>query len=114
LSDHYTASEIDWGTELKTSFPIFEDKVKAFVNAEAYLTQMSDSFTENPARKRNLFRIEPGFNFDFGSFSAKVGFKAVSQSDPYINESSTKGYPTATLTYKTGSLLYFFAGIDGD
>lgn len=114
LNDYYEASELDWATQLNTFFPIFEDKIKAVVNAEAYLTQMNDSHIDNPTRKRNLFRIEPAFNFDFGSFSAKVGFKAVSQSDPYINENRTKGYPTATLTYKTPSLIYFFAGVDGD
>ncbi len=114
LNDYYSASELDWGTQLHTFFPIFEDKIKAFFNAEAYITQMSDAHPENPSRKRNLFRVEPGFNFDFGSFSAKVGFKAVSQSDPYINTNVTKGYPTATFTYKLPSLVYIFAGLDGD
>jgi len=114
LNDFYDASELDWGTQLNTFFPIWEDKIKAVINAEAYLTQMADSRTENPSRKRNLFRIEPAFNFDYGSFSARVGFKAVSQSDPYIHTNITKGYPTLTLTYKTPSLVYFFAGTDGD
>ena len=114
LNDFYDASELDWGTQLNTFFPIFEDKIKAVINAEAYVTQMSDSRTENSTRKRNLFRIEPAFNFDFGSFSARVGLKAVSQSDPVINSSIAKAYPTATLTYKTPSLVYFFAGVDGD
>jgi|GEM_PF-450588 len=114
LNDFYEASELDWATQLNTFFPIYEDKIKAVINAEAYLTQMTDSHVENPTRKRNLFRIEPAFNFDFGSFSARVGFKAVSQSDPYINTNTTKGYPTATLTYKTPSMVYFFTGVDGD
>lgn len=114
LHDNYDASELDWGTHLNTFFPIMEDKIKAIVNAEAYITQMSSSQSENPTRRRNLFRIEPAFNFDFGAFSAKVGYKVVSQEDKYIDQSNTKGYPTATLTYKTPSLLYFFAGIDGD
>lgn len=114
LNDFYDASELDWGSQLNTFFPIYEDKVKAIINVEAYLTQMADSRTENPSRKRSLFRIEPAFNFDFGSFSARVGFKAVSQSDPHINTNTAKGYPTAMLTYKTPALVYFFAGIDGD
>jgi hypothetical protein len=114
LNDYYSASEFDWATRLNTFFPIFEDKIKAVVSGEAYITQMSDNQAENPSRKRNLFRLEPGFNFDFGSFSARVGFKAVSQSDPYLNENRTKGYPTATLTYKTPAMVYIFAGFDGD
>jgi hypothetical protein len=114
LNDYYSASEFDWATQLHTAFPIFEDRIKAVVNAEAYVTQMSDNQIDNPTRKRNLLRLEPAFNFDFGSFSARVGFKAVSQSDPYINENRTKGYPTATLTYKTPAMVYIFAGIDGD
>lgn len=114
LNDFYSATELDWETRLNTFFPIFEDKIKAVVNAEAYLTQMSDDQIDNPTRKRNLFRIEPAFNFDFGSFSARVGFKAVSQSDPYIQTNITKGYPTAMLTYKMPSMVYIFAGVDGD
>jgi hypothetical protein len=114
LNNNYHASELDWVTQLRTFLPIVDDKIKAVVNAEAYITQMSDSHVENPDRKRNLFRIEPAFNFDFGSFSAKVGFKAVSQNDPTINTNITKGYPTATLTYKTPAMVYIFGGFDGD
>lgn len=114
LSDYYSASEFEWATRINTFFPLFEESVKAFVNGEAYLTQMSDRDTENPTRKRGLFRIEPGFNFDFGSFSARAAFRAVSQTDPELGEQKTKGYPVATLTYKSPMMIYFFAGIDGD
>ena len=114
LNDFYSASELDWETRLSTFFPVFSDNIKAFVNGEAYLTQMNDRDIENPTRKRGLFRIEPGFNFDFGSFSARVGFKAVSQSDPELGSNITKGYPTATVSYKFPEMIYVFAGIDGD
>ncbi len=112
INDNYKASETDWATTLNAFFPVWEDKIKAVVNAEAYLTQMADGNTNGKNIKRNLFRIEPAFTFDFGSFSAKLGYKAVSQSDD--QPTISKGYPSVTLAYKTPSLVYIFAGYDGD
>ncbi|MFS0491298.1 hypothetical protein [Leadbetterella byssophila] len=114
LNNAFDASELDWATSLRMFFPLYEDKIKAAINAEAYVTHMSDNLVENPDRKRNLFRIEPAFNFDFGSFSAHLGFKVLSQSDPTVNAASSKGYPSVTLTYKTPAMVYIFGGYDGD
>ncbi|MFT5886524.1 MAG: hypothetical protein ACI9IP_002992 [Arcticibacterium sp.] len=114
LNDNFDAEEIDWSSEFKTTFPIIEDRVTAIIAAEAYLTQRTDNYLEDPVRKRNLFRVEPSFNVDFNSFNAKLGFKAVNEFDQITGLNITKGFPTATLTYKTPSLYYFFAGYDGD
>lgn len=114
LNDAYDASEIDWGTKFDSYFPIIKDKVTAVLAAEAFITQRTDNYLENPTRKRNLFRVEPSFNVDVNRFNAKIGFKAVNEYDEIKDVNSTKGFPTITLTYKTPSLTYFFLGYDGD
>jgi hypothetical protein len=114
LNDRYDAEEIDWGTQFNSHFPIIQDKVTALIAAEAYLTQRSDNYEVNPVRKRNLFRVEPSFGFNFSRFSAKLGFKAVNEFDEIEKINSTKGFPVASLSYKTPGLIYFFAGFDGD
>ncbi len=114
LNDFYEAEEVDWASDFSTSFSIIKDRVTAMLEGEAYLTQRTDSYFENPTRKRNLFRVTPSFNIDFNSFNAKIGFKAVNEFDQIKQVNQTKGFPAATLTYKTPGLLYFFAGYDGD
>jgi hypothetical protein len=115
LSDFYKASEIDWGTQFKAYFPLVEDKVTALVAGEAYLTQRSDNYFElDNVRKRNLYRVEPAFRFDFGRISAKIGYKAVNEYEQIERINTTKGFPTASISYKTPSLTYFFIGFDGD
>ncbi|MFT4734091.1 MAG: hypothetical protein ACI9DJ_000281 [Algoriphagus sp.] len=114
LNDNFDAEEIDWSSEFNATFPIIEDRVTAVIAAEAYLTQRTDNYLANPVRKRNLFRVKPSFNVDFNEFNAKLGFKAVNEFDQITGINVTKGFPTATLTYKTPGLYYFFAGYDGD
>ena len=107
LNDYYEAEEIDWASDFSTTFPVIKDRVTAMLEGEAFLTQRTDSYFENPTRKRNLFRIMPSFNIDFNAFNAKVGFKAVNEYDQIKEVNQTKGFPTVTLTYKTPGLLYF-------
>jgi hypothetical protein len=114
LNDFFEAEEVDWATQFNATFPIIEGNVTAMIGAESYITQRTDSYFDNPVRKRNLFRVEPAFNIDFNSFNAKVGFKAVNEYDQVTEINQTKGFPTVTLTYKTTGLYYFFAGYDGD
>ncbi len=114
LTDNFDAEEIDWGSQLNTTFPVIRDRLTAMLSAEAYVTQITDNYSSQIIKKRNLFRVEPSFNLDFNSFNAKLGFKAVNQYDQINDINVTKGFPTATLTYKTRGLFYFFAGYDGD
>lgn len=114
LTDNYNASELDWGTNFKSFFPIIKDKVTALMDAEAYITQRTDNYEVNPTRKRNLYRVEPSFRFDVKRISAKIGFKAVNEYDQIEKINSTKGFPTVLISYKNPALIYFFAGFDGD
>lgn len=115
LSDFYKASELDWGTQFKAYFPLIEDKITALLSAEAYLTQRSDNYFElDNVRKRNLYRVEPAFRFDYNRISAKIGYKAVNEYEQIEKINSTKGFPTLSISYKTPSLTYFFIGFDGD
>jgi hypothetical protein len=114
LTDNYEATELDWRTSFVSYFPIIKDKVTAILNAEAFLTQRTDSYEVDPTRKRNLYRVEPIFKFDNKRFSAKIGFKAVNEYDQIKNINLTKGFPTVSVSYKSPSLIYLFAGFDGD
>lgn len=111
LSDNFSAKETDWGSNLTTYFPIYEDKVVALLGAEAFMTQRTDG---DSLYKRNLFRVEPGFKFNFNQFGAKVAFRAVNEFDEVKQINRTKGFPVVELTYKTQSNIYFFAGYEGD
>ena len=110
LKDNYTAQETDWTTTFNAYFPIIEDKFIALVKADANITQRSDVEVD----KRNLFRVEPSFKVNFNRFGGSIGFRAVNEFDAVKNINRTKGFPTIELTYKFPSLIYVFAGMDGD
>lgn len=110
LRNLYDAQETDWGTTFRAYFPIIADKFVAGVDAEAYLTQLTDDVVN----KRNFFRVTPSFKLNFRNFGANVGFKAVNEFDELQKVNRTAGFPTVELTYKHKSMLYIFAGIDGD
>lgn len=118
LKDLYSAKELEWVSRFNSYFPIQGDKIVALLGAEAYLTSRSGKFNTDgtllESYKRNLYRVEPSFSFDFGRILAKVGFKAVNEYDQTLKINRTKGFPTASLTYKSPSLTYFFIGYDGD
>jgi hypothetical protein len=110
LKNIYGAQETDWGSSFNAYFPIINEKFVAVVDAEAFITQRSD----NQVDKRNLFRVEPSFKLNFNSFGASIGYKAVNEFDEVKKINRTKGFPTVELTYKSPSLFYIFAGMDGD
>ncbi|RYU97226.1 TonB-dependent receptor [Emticicia agri] len=110
LKNIYGAQETDWASNFNTYFPIINEKFVAVIDAEAFITQRSDLEVD----KRNLFRVEPTFKLNFNSFGASIGYKAVNEFDEIKKINRTKGFPTVELTYKSPSLLYFFAGMDGD
>ena len=110
LKDNYLAQETDWTTTFNAYFPIIEEKFIALVNADANMAQRSDGEVD----KRNLFRVEPSFKVNLNRFSGSIGYKAVNEFDEVKNINRTKGFPTIELTYKFPSLIYVFAGMDGD
>lgn len=110
LKDNYTAQETDWTTTFNAYFPIIEDKFIAVVDADANMAQRSDGEVD----KRNLFRVEPSFKVNLNRFGASIGYKAVNEFDEVKKINRTKGFPTVELTYKFQSLIYVFAGYDGD
>jgi hypothetical protein len=110
LKDNYSAQETDWTTTFNAYFPIIEEKFIALVDADANMAQRSDGEVD----KRNLFRVEPSFKVNLNRFSGSVGYKAVNEFDAVKNINRTKGFPTIELTYKFPSLIYVFAGMDGD
>lgn len=110
LKDNYSAQETDWTTTFNAYFPIIEDKFIAVVDADANMAQRSDGAVD----KRNLFRVEPSFKVNLNRFGASIGYKAVNEFDEVKKINRTKGFPTVELTYKFPSLIYVFAGYDGD
>ncbi|MGR3809527.1 hypothetical protein [Jiulongibacter sp. NS-SX5] len=114
FNDLYSTGEIDWSTNFTSIFGVIPDRLAAIIEADAYVTEISDEFQDSFIKKRNLFRVAPFFNLDFRSFNAKFGFKAVNEFDQVNQINNTKGFPTVTLTYKTPGIYYFSAGYDGD
>lgn len=110
LKDNYAAQETDWTTTFNAYFPIIEEKFIAVVEADANMAQRSDGEVD----KRNLFRVEPSFKVNLNRFGASIGYKAVNEFDEVKKINRTKGFPTVELTYKFPSLIYVFAGYDGD
>lgn len=110
LKDNYAAQETDWTTTFNAYFPIIETKFIAVVDADANMAQRSDGEID----KRNLFRVEPSFKVNLNRFGASIGYKAVNEFDEVKKINRTKGFPTVELTYKFPSLIYVFAGYDGD
>ena len=110
LKDNYSAQETDWTTTFNAYFPIIENKFIAVLDADANMAQRSDAEVD----KRNLFRVEPSFKVNLNRFGASIGYKAVNEFDEVKIINRTKGFPTFELTYKFPSLIYVFAGYDGD
>lgn len=113
LNDYLSAEEIDWGTNLNLKFNLVPNRIVAKIRGDAYITQRTDNDIQR-IQKRNLFRVQPSFVFNYNQFAAEVGFKAVNQFDAINQVNETAGFPTIELTYKTPNLLYFSAGYDGD
>lgn len=114
FSDFYDARELDWQSTGQFFFPIISDQLVAKVQAEAYMTQRTDNYLDNPTRKRNLFRVYPSFLWTHSDWAITLGLKAVNEYDQVNEISRTKGFPTLDVTYKTPGLHYFSAGLDGD
>lgn len=110
LKNIYGAHETDWASNFNAFFPIINDKFVAVIEADAFITQRSDLDVD----KRNLFRVKPSFRLNFNSFGASIGFRAVNEFDQVKGIDRTKGFPTLELTYKSPSMFYIFAGMDGD
>jgi hypothetical protein len=110
FKDNYSAQETDWTTTFNAYFPIIEDKFIAVIDADANMTQRSDAEVD----KRNLFRVIPSFKVNLNHFGASLGYKAINEFDEVKKINRTKGFPTVELTYKFRSLIYLFAGYDGN
>jgi len=109
LSSRTNAAEIDWGTNLKATWPISEQFL-AHLKADAYLTQRTDSLVD----KRNFFRVHPSFQFKSGIVNVTVGFNAVHETDARQKISVTHGYPVVNIDLMPIENIHFFAGFNGD
>ncbi len=109
IRDRYSASELDWGTNLSTSLPITEDFFALF-EADAYVSQLVDAETSN----RNLFRVKPAFKYVARSFFVTVGVNAVNETDRRLDVNRTKAFPVLNVDFSPMSGVHFFAGWNGD
>ena len=109
LSTRTNATELDWGTNLNGSWKL-SDTFLAHVGADAYVTQRTDSLTD----QRNLFRVKPTFQYKGEQLNVTVGFNAVHETDARRNLSVTHGYPTLNVDFAPVPALHFFVGFDGD
>lgn len=111
IKDNYDASELEWATKFNAFFPIIGEKFTALLDAEAFMTQRSDFGISG---NRNLFKVHPSFKINLNSFGAEIGYRAISEYDSYKNIERSKGFPTVELTYKMPSVIFIYAGYEGD
>ncbi|PWJ58956.1 hypothetical protein CLV98_103328 [Dyadobacter jejuensis] len=109
LKDHYKASELDWGTQLKASVPISES-FYALLNADAYVSQRVDRLTYN----RNLFRVSPTFKYVSDFFSVTFGLNAVNETDSELDINKTKAFPKLNIDVTPIAGIHIFANYNGD
>ncbi len=109
LTTRTTATELDWGTNFKATWPL-SDHFLAHLAADAYVTQRTDSLTDN----RNLFRVKPTFQYKSDQFNVTVGFNAVHETDARQKIAATHGYPVVNVDFAPSPALHFFVGFDGD
>ncbi len=110
IKDRYSASEIDWGTNLETSLPV-SDKVYALFNADAYVSQRVD---EGNTFDRNLFRVQPTFKYVDELFSLSAGLNVVNETDKGLDINRTKAFPVIALDVVPMPGLHVTAGWNGD
>lgn len=110
LSSFTEASEYDWGTNLKATFPV-TDNFLAHLAGDAYITQRTDSLTNN----RNLFRIKPTFQYRTDRFSIIGGINVVHETDNLNTLAKpTHAYPVVTIDFQPLEDIHVFAGYEGD
>lgn len=109
VKDRYAASEVDWGTNLRTSLPL-GDNYFALFDADMYISQRVDALTYN----RNLFRVKPAFKYASDLFAVSLGLNAVSETDNGLDVNRTRAYPDLKVDIKPVEGLHIFAGWNGD
>lgn len=109
LKDKFSATELDWGTNFKSAF-VINDQFAALMNADAYVTQRSDSLED----KRNLFRVTPSFQYKNSFLTVVAGINAVAEVDQRRNLNRTKGYPIIKIDVMPVDGIHVFVGYEGD
>lgn len=110
LSDHFSASETDWGTNFNASLGI-TNNVFALITADAYLTQRTDgAIVDN----RNLFRVKPTFKYTSSFLTITAGVNAVNQTDQRQGINDTRAFPVADIDVTPVGNIHIFGGVNGD
>jgi hypothetical protein len=110
LSTRLNASELEWKSGFRASFPI-SDRFSTHLTADAHVGQQTDSLVA----RRNLFRVRPTFQFQANSLRITVGFNAVHETENLVTlRRPTHGYPVVNLDLEPFDNVHFFAGYDGD
>ncbi|MFN8355892.1 MAG: TonB-dependent receptor [Spirosomataceae bacterium] len=108
LKDHYTASELDWGTKFNASFVINQNFLSN-LDAVAHVTQREDGITDN----RNWFQVKPSFTYKTSTFNVSLALNAVVESDKRRSLSRTMGFPVINVDFTPLQGVHIFAGMDG-
>jgi hypothetical protein len=110
IKDRYSASEVDWGTNLQTSLPV-TDKVYAIFDADAYVSQRVDL---EKTYNRNLFRVRPTFKYVDELFSLSAGVNVVNETDNGLEVNRTRAFPVIDLDLNLLPGVHVKAGYNGD
>lgn len=110
IKDRYSASEVDWGTNLQTSLPV-TDKVYAIFDADAYVSQRVDM---DKTFNRNMFRVKPLFKYVDDLFSLTAGLNVVNETDNGLDVNRTRAFPVVDLDLSPIPGVHIKAGYNGD
>jgi hypothetical protein len=117
LKDRFEAREVDWVTNFNFTLPVTEH-FYALVNTDAFVTQRSDSVSNN----RNLYKVRPTFIWKNQFLAVTFGMNVANERDNQIDTkllinkdiNRTKAFPVVNIDYFVTNGLYVFAGYDGD
>jgi hypothetical protein len=103
-------SELVWKSDARMAFPI-TDNFTALVNADAIVTQVTDSLTNY----RRFFRVTPMFSYNFNrSITLTLGLNALHERDRDKLLATSKFFPVANVDVVVGNGLHIFGGLHGD
>lgn len=109
ISDRFDASE----NQVKLHFEgdhEFDEKLEFRIKADALLSKYQNITSLN----RNLFRILPYANYDFGDFDIDGGLNVIVQNDTLQTRNNVLIYPVIGVNYDITNKISAFLRIDGD
>ena len=112
LFTNYQTGEYSIDFKLNNNYDLNEN-IQIALNANGFFSQVNFNNQTN-TRNRNLFRIQPGLNYQKGKLQLKAGLNFVYENDTLINMNQLHVYPDLRIGYHVFDKIQTYAGIKGD